>query len=578
MGQVAGAGQEPDWRPWDAVVASRAVLTVAEGLGARFHQAVSPRGAARTPAWRAAAGALAALDLAKGAWLSGHDRFRGLPRWVGDAADLALWCAAAADDWDSSEDAVVPGVALACEAGARLGPVGVVVPLANAGVAAAVRRRRGHELRLPQLSWQLMGSLGGWALRSLAERGRTALERRHRADRQALFHRAELAGFHDLIVEHEGVVDLLQRATTLVELAAPGGSVRSFAGAMKAAVAETARGQAVYLADALSAWQVRHNQRPDLASVVELPLPAGAGLLLISPDQAEALGRLLDGMDLAGTAPVEVVSPTRAERPFADLRLRVAGHDVELPGEGSPPRWLFDATPVAFLMNIGWLSQPTGAHREAVAWRATAGPMAASLVAALWSARLEAANRPISPAASVAVSGAVTLAYTVAACRSMRHPHTDEGVSRFPWVMPLQGYELVRSIPSQSPSPSARALGRAGTALIVATGWRLSPRPRSARALVAELGWVVAFDAFTRRLRRATLESGERLSAQIGAHDRNGEREAYERGRARARELVEQALAEARRDLDRRAPDLPADLRAEACRRLDRVADALVAG
>ena len=36
---------------------------------------------------------------------------------------------AARDDTDTSEDAVIPGVALAAEAGARLGPTGFVVPV-----------------------------------------------------------------------------------------------------------------------------------------------------------------------------------------------------------------------------------------------------------------------------------------------------------------------------------------------------------------------------------------------------------------------------------------------------------------
>jgi hypothetical protein len=137
--QTAGA-------PWQAIVDSRAVLTAVQGLGSRFHQVVSPRAAAQTTGWRLAAALGATVDVAKAHVLARDDRFRLGSRLLLDAADLALWCVAAGDDTDTSEDAVIPGAALATEAGARLGPIGLAVPVANAAVAAAVRRARGHRL------------------------------------------------------------------------------------------------------------------------------------------------------------------------------------------------------------------------------------------------------------------------------------------------------------------------------------------------------------------------------------------------------------------------------------------------
>ncbi|HEV2369371.1 MAG TPA: hypothetical protein VGR90_05815, partial [Acidimicrobiales bacterium] len=471
------AVQERGWDPWQPMFAARAVLTVAEGIGSRFHQVVSPRGAARTWPWRAAAGAGAVVDLAKAVWFGGDKRLRLPTRLALDAADLALWCLAAEDDADTSEDAVIPGVALAAGAGARLGPGGLVVPAVNAAVAAAVRSRRGHQLRLEQFSWQVMGVVGGWCVRMLAARRRDRLERQQDLENEARTQRAELAGFHDLIVEHEGAVDLLQRANALIELSAPGGRRLSFEGTVKAAAAEAARGQATYLADALAAWERRHNLRRELAGVVLLQLAEGAGTQLLSHAQVTALHGALDALPLGGTVAVDVVRAQPEDPPFMERRLTVGQWPVRLPGEGAPRRWVFDATPVAFLLDLGWLSQPTGAQREAVPWKATIGPLAATVGAALWSARREDANRSIPPLASVAASGAITLVYTAAATRTMRNPHTDDGVSRFPWVMALQGYELVRGINTEEAPPAARALGWAAMAAIVATGWRLSPPP-----------------------------------------------------------------------------------------------------
>jgi hypothetical protein len=126
-------------RPYRAMVDARAMGTLAEGLGSRFHQTLSPRGAAQTRGWRWAALGCAALDVAKAYKLTRNDRFNLTARLLLDSADLALWCTGARDDTHTSEDSVIPGVALATEAGARLGVGGLIVPALNAAVAAAVR-------------------------------------------------------------------------------------------------------------------------------------------------------------------------------------------------------------------------------------------------------------------------------------------------------------------------------------------------------------------------------------------------------------------------------------------------------
>ena len=571
MGPLPRGAQGPPWRPWGAMVEARAVQTAVQGLGSRFHQTVSPRGAAGSPGWRAMAALGAVNDVVKARWLAGHDRFRLWPRLAWDAADLALWCMAARDDTDTSEDAVIPGASLATEAGARLGPAGLVVPLTTAAVAAAVRSRRGHRLRLEQFSWQLMGLVGGWAVRLAASRRKRRQDRAHAEELTARVQQAELAGLNDVIVEHEGAMDLLQRATALIDLSVPGARRRSLAGAVKAAVAETIRGRATYLGDAVATWQADHNIRRDLEGLVTVVLEPGAGTVLLSDTQAGALRERLEARTLSGTVTVQLVGAKPPGGSYGPLRLSVDGEELQLPGERSGTRWVFDATPVAFLLDVGWLAQPTGAQREAVPWSATAPSLLASLAAALWSARRAERNRSITPGAAVGASAAITLVYTVASTTTMRQPHTAGGVSRYPWVMALQGYELVRGISAEEMSARTRVAGWLGTAAIVTLGWTRSPRPRSRRALMAELGWVAGFDVFAHRLRRATREAGDRLAQIAAAEDADALAHAYNRGRQRAWDVVTSSLTAAERDLDSHRGAIPHDVGAEAGRRLGEV-------
>jgi hypothetical protein len=519
------------------------------------------------------------VDVGKARWLVRDERFAMGPRLLLDAADLAVWCLAARDDTDTSEDAVIPGVALAAEAGSRLGRRGFVVPVLNACVAGCVRRRRGHRLRLEQFTWQLMGTTGGWMLTVFARRRRDALEREHDRDLRAMLQGAELAGLHDVVMTNEGAIDVLQRATALVDLAGPGGRRRDFAGAFKADVADAMRARATYLRDALLVWQTRHNLQPDLRRAVSIELPPEAGTVLLAVEQVERLNAVLDTMGLAGRVPIAPVDPIESARPYGDRDVAVNGTVIALPSPVSERIWRFDAIPTAFLMNSGWLLQPIGKHREAVPWSATALPLAVSVGATVWSARRADRDGVVSPRTALALSFASTIAYTVASSRTMRHPHAaigDEGVgaSRFPWTLALQGYELVRSIVAADLDPAERAVAGAATVAIVGTGWLLAPSPRSARSLAAELQWVAATVIGARRLRQAIRDQGDELAVAVGDDDERAAREAYRQGRARARATIAAAVADATRSLEA-ADHLEPELRAEAERRL-RVAHELL--
>lgn len=559
--------------PYSAVVRTRSTLTLIEGLGSRLHQIVSPRGAAKTGAWRAAATASAAVDVAKARWLVRDQRFALGGRLALDAADLALWCIAARDDTDTSEDAVIPGVALAAEAGARLGAAGFVVPAVNACVAACVRRRRGHDLRLEQFTWQLMGVAGGAVLTRFARRRRAALEREHDRDLPAMLQTAQLAGLHDVVMINEGAIDVLQRATALVDLGGPAGRRRDFAGAFKADIADAVRAHATYLRDALMVWQTRHNFQPDLHRAVIVELDPQAGTILLTSEQVQRLHDTLDAMDLSGRVAIAPVDATEAARPYGHRNLMVNEAVIALPSAVAERTWRFDAIPTAFLMNICWLLQPTSRQREAVPWSATALPLAMSVGATVWSARRADRDGAASPRLALGLSFASTLTYTIASNLTMRQPYgadasAAEASSRFPWTLALQGYELVRSIVAADLDGPQRSLAAAASVAIVATGWLLAPDPRSARSLAAELQWVAATVIGARHLRHAIRDQADELAASVSADDDRATLAAYRRGRARALATIEAAVTDATRNLEA-AQHLDAELRAEAERRLN---------
>ena len=112
--------------------------------------------------------------------------------------------------------------------------------------------------------------------------------------------------------------------------------------------------------------------------------------------------------------------------------------------------------------------------------------------------------------------------------------------------------------------------------MIVGTGWLLAPRPRSARALVAELQWTAATVIGARNLREAIRDEADEIAATIGDDDERAARAAYRRGRAQANATIAAAVAEANRALVDGAALLDAEFRGEAERRLHS-AEALLA-
>jgi hypothetical protein len=309
---------------------------------------------------------------------------------------------------------------------------------------------------------------------------------------------------------------------------------------------------------------------------VRFELAAAEGTVLLTGSQTTVLHEWLDARDLAGSAVVVVADQVMARRPFGSRELLIDGEHLVLPGDSASHRWAVDALPAAFLMDLGWLSQPTSKNREGVPWRTTTPPMVVAVIASVWSARRSRSKGATPPGVALALSFGATMLYTIGSSRTMRNTHTPGGVPRYPWVMGLQGYELVRGIAASRLGFAARMTGGAGTASIIAAGWTLSPKPRSRRALAAELGWVVGFDLFARRLRTTLAQTADQTATAAHAGDADVLALAYARGQAQARARVAAELAATFRRFQTSSHHLPPDLAAEARRRIDRV-DSLLA-
>lgn len=540
-------------------------------LGSRIHAVVSSRGAAKTTPWRVAAGASLAADLAVAMRLRRDPEFHLVPRLAIDAADLALWCWAAGDDPDTTSDSVIPGVGLAAEAGARIGMRGMVVPAFSALVMGVVRKRRGHDLRLWQAGWQVMGVLGGMGLSVSAARRRQVVEGEHRRDLEARLQASELAGYHSLVSDTDPVADRLQRATALIDLSGPQRERRSALNAWKAALGEVTRERAAFLADVLLTWQAAHNLHPDLHSVVRLELEPGAGTVLLTLSQAEELRRILEGLELRGVVPVRLIDAVEARRADGRRDLMVGDHLVALERPAEALSMIYDAIPTSLAMSTLWFLPPLSETREAVPLRWTVVPAAVTAATGIW-ATVRANRDGLAPRAPViALSALASAVYTYGSAASARHPHSPDGASWFPWMFALQGYELVTEHCGPELTPRQRLLVRMGVPCMVALGWLRSPRPRSLRALVSEVVWPIGIGMWARATARAIEADSESRAKEIAREDAQAVRAAYEEGRNRVLGYLSAELEFTERDFAEHADAMDERHCAEARRRLEEI-------
>ena len=561
-----------------AVLGRRTRLILGQRLGSRANQILSPRAAARTPAWRAIAAASAVGDLALARWLGDNDRFAFGPRMAMDALDIALWTAAAPDEFEAQQGAAIPGIPLAVEAGVRLGLLGLVVPSVNALVAVSVAKAQGKRARPRQLLWQAAGVVGGVGLAAYGRQRRRQEIARHRRELEPLLEAAELAGMSEMSVGGDPVLDTVQRATTLTHLLTGGRTeLGGAAAAWKLDLADRVRERHVYTGDLLLRWQSAHNVDPDLQRTVVFTVDPDVSTTVLDPTLATTLWDELDRLDLTGTV---IIGPSPAPiDPRREVGLRIealgcAPLDVVLRSESPVPGLAFDPLPGAFLWSALWLCVPLSRSREAVRWWSALPLAASATAAAVITHRAGVKAGPGSnehAARAVGASFLLTATATAMQTRAMRSPHAGDGSQRVPFGMALQGFELVGACAGDRVPPASLA---AGGAAVVALSWVLTPSPKRVRTHLAEVVWPVATALSASSWPLSINEDSNRLALEVRADDEAKIEAAFERGRQQVVTLLEGCIAEAEDDV-RAAQGLDTRELAELRRRLDLAHDRL---
>lgn len=547
-------------------VRTRLALHFAQRTGTRLNQLVSPFWDDRTPAHRAVTVALGALDLAIARRLRTDPDLNLRWRLPLDAAELALaYATARRDDYDEASVPAVIGCPLAVEAGARLGWKGLVVPAVNLTVGTLVRKARGHAPRTGTMAWQVAAAVGGMGIAAYGRRRRRAAAEQHRRERAALEVQAEIEGRHDIAVGRDVVLDDIQRATALIDLALGSSRTSNPAGEWKADLSATTRGAYAYVGDVLSGWQARHNSAsPDLRTVVRLELPPHQTRIILAPSQAEALEAELDRTGLHGTVPVEVQGRRDS------VEVQVGDRHVSLPVPLGQPRISFDPVPGGFLWSALWLLVAGAAGREHVPRWAAVGPAAVAVAMAVGAHRLADRHGGRAPRPVVtAWSAGLTLAATALHTRTMRNTHGHADISRYPYSLALRGFGLVALLAWSDLGTRHRVAATAAGAATVGLAWSLSPEPRSGRELFAELAWPLQSVALGGRLIASIDEEAQQLGHDLLADDLAALERARARGRVETLDFAARCLAEAEAALAESADNLPDDIAAEVHRRLD---------
>ena len=512
----------------------------------------------------AAAAACAIYDVCLAAWLRRSGRAAIWPRLALDAADMTAWSLAMGEVADV---VVLTASPLAVEAGMRMRWRGLVVPLVLGATGTAVQLAVGRPPAAAPFLWPAVAvAAPALAIRYLEH----VMDRRLRAagaEIEAAASRAQLAGQNSVAACADSVVDLLTRTTPL--LSAGDAALRpSRVAAWKQALATASTGQASYLGVALSRWQrLRNSMSPDLTADVELRCLDAAGTLLLSPAQADALGRVLDALPLRGVEPVAVPSPAPAG---SEQTLVVGGRRVLLPADARPSVPALDPGPLALLLGAASCLSQSLPGGDAVPLPVTLPLAAAGCGLAWWAHRHVERRGRTGHGAVLAAALLFAAADAVLATQTMRNPVVDHLV-RFPFLLFLVwfGPLLVVYWRDLSDRPRGAALG--GAAVIVATGFALLPAPPPAGHLLVALVWPASAILACLGLRDMLERDDADLAARVERRHQEAVERAYRQGRRLVLQLVAEAATDAWNAFFEVRDGLPADAGAEFERRLTEV-------
>lgn len=555
-----------------ALVAQRDRFHLAYRLAVRHQLLRSARASAFSSRRVAAATAGSVVgDLALWAWLRGSDRHQLGPRLALDALDAAAWGSVGSGPYDI---AILTSLPLSVETGLRSGTRGVVVPAVVAGATSLARRALCQPVKVSTFRWPLIGWAAGVGLARYQRHHREALERRHELELTARRERAMLVGQNDVAMGVDSIVDLLARTSSLLKIDGAA-KLAELAGltSWRAALATRTGTRASYLGVVLAMWQNGHNRHPDLSTVVNLRLPEGEGIVVLSPFQVSALVEHLDSRSLSGTVAVQVADGGWTMWPGQRRRLLVDGESVVLPTDPNLSPAPFDPGPIVLAVSsFAWLVLPaTQGAEECPRW-AVVPASALSLAAAGWAHRRIHRQGDAGHHLVLWASLAPALVHTVFTSATMRRSFSREGLQHFPFVLGLNAVAILAALYRDDLVPRQRGeLWVAGLA-IAGLGVVLLPERVRLAHLAGELKWVAAAFLAVQGCRRALADEAARYGEELAVTGEADLAEAYAEGRTKVLSLVEVALQAAWTHLDVHGHGLPSDIAAEVRRRLDEVA------
>ncbi len=183
---------------------------------------------------------------------------------------------------------------------------------------------------------------------------------------------------------------------------------------------------------------------PICARVVQFDIEPGAGTVLLTLSQADDLRTALDNLDLRGTVAVSLVDALEARRADGRRDLIVAGHVVSLGRPLEALSVIYDAIPTAFVMSTLWFLPQLSDTREGVPVSATLLPVVLTTGGGVV---VGGQGQPGGPGTSPPLGARVRAGHGDLHA-DQRHQGTHPAfagrrVLWFPWMLALQGYELV---------------------------------------------------------------------------------------------------------------------------------------
>lgn len=490
-------------------------------------------------------------------------------RFAVDLIDVAMWSVRCQERASSPTLGALP---LIIEATIRRGWPSAVICAAHAGASGSARRVAGRQVRYVDQSMTWLGIVGALAVRywerERVERLLSGVRNTVAAEREL----AALAGAATVMrspVEIPGEDvgfphDVIGNIRPFISATATEDSsiLDAFLGNRKLAITEELRAAAGprYVASVLSEWKTKANRElPRVADQITIELPIGGdGLVLLTPEQADALQRSLDEMRPRGTTRVSVVVSGPVGTRVA---LDVDGDRVELPPDRDLPLldWA-DPSPAAaglgFLFAILGATQVIGRLRLRSIAPGASAFLALSIVSARESRRR--GDRSHYDMLRLSVAAAAVQAIGVLP-ETRRQPLGPMGQARLPGVDAIAYPAVMLGFCWSSTTPRQRRAVVLALSLVGLAAQLALPRPRRWRAAA----FAFVFTSVTGLLASATYRSmterdTRRAHRVLNTQVREELSALQAAGRNREWRLVLQACDEALEHLDVSDTDLAA--------------------